>query len=162
MLQYSFGVQLAWEISGYEAANKKSSYIEVDHIMLGILSLDKIQEHIKVQSDIDYKSFIYEKEKLYNTLKSFNLNITTIRRKLREMLPKSNDTPTDNIFHRSEDCKRMFTNATCLATNFLTINHLFLTMIDWERSNVKHLLISEKVNIDQLKSDIMFSFYTKN
>lgn len=42
MVNYSIGVCLAWEISSYEAANKKASFIEIDHIMLGILSLDKM------------------------------------------------------------------------------------------------------------------------
>lgn len=46
---YSLGVRMAWEISSYEAANKKSRTIEVDHIMLGILSLNKFQKHIKLQ-----------------------------------------------------------------------------------------------------------------
>ncbi len=35
MNNYSTAVQLAWQISCYEAANKKLPFIEVDHIMLG-------------------------------------------------------------------------------------------------------------------------------
>ncbi len=162
MINYSVGVKIAWEISSYEASNKKSSNIEIDHIMLGILSLDKFQKHIKVQSDIDRDKLIYEKESLYNTLNSFNLNIITIRRKLREMLPDGNGLSSDNIFHRSEDCKKMFAEADCFANNYLTTKHLFLAIIVRESSYSRNLLIADKIDIDQLKSKIMFSFYKNN
>ncbi len=65
MVNYSIGVRLAWEISSYEAANKKAPFIEIDHIMLGILSLDKILSNIKSLAENDLDSFLYEKDKLY-------------------------------------------------------------------------------------------------
>ena len=66
MLHYSIGVRLAWEISSYEASNKKSSLIEIDHIMLGILSLDKIISNLKNLTEYDLKNFLNEKDKLYS------------------------------------------------------------------------------------------------
>ena len=162
MLDYSVGVKIAWKISSYEAANKKSSYIEVDHIMLGILSLDKIQKNIKLQSNIDNESLNYEKEKLYTTLISFNININALRRNLREILPNGISLPSDGIMHRSEDCKKMFDEAACIGNNFLKINHLFITILGWETSFARKLLVSEKVDIEKLKSEILFSLYRNN
>ena len=162
MFIYSIGVQLAWKISKYEALNKKSSFIEVDHIMLGILSLNKVIETLKNLPDIEYKNFHYEKEKLYSTLQNYDLNITPMRRNLRKALPEGDGLPSDNIYHRSRDCKQLFISAAQLANNYLTINHLFLTIIGWETSRARTILIKEKVDIDKLKSDIMFSFYKKN
>lgn len=160
MVNYSIGVRLAWEISSYEAANKKSPHIEVDHIMLGILSLDKIQDNFKLKSE--FEQLTYEKDKLYNTLKTFNINTTLTRRKLRELLPCGVGLPVDNVFHRSNDCKKIFRDASLLANNFLSINNLFQTIITWELSYMRTLLIAENVDIDKLKAEIMFSFYRKN
>jgi len=162
MRHYSFGAQLAWEISTYEAANKKSQFIEVDHIMLGILSLDKIQNNIKLQSEIELEQLIYEKDKLYNTLKAFNIDTTLTRRKLRKLLPEGDALPSDNIFHRSENCKKMFSDAAFLANNELSINNLFLTIITWKHSYMRTLLMAEKVDLDKLKAELMFSVYRKN
>lgn len=161
-MHYSVGVQIAWKIGSYEAANKKSSFIEIDHIMLGILSLDKFQKHIKVESEIDYSKLNYEKESLYNSLNSFNLDINTIRRKLREILPNGNGLPSNNIFHRSKDCKNMFAEADRFSNSYLTIKHLFRQIISMETSYFRNLLIADKIDIDQLKSEIMFSFYKNN
>jgi len=161
-MYYSIGVTIAWKISCYEAANKKSQYIEVDHIMLGILSLDKFQDYIKGLSDIDRYKFAYEKDNLYTNLNSFNIDIIKTRRKLREMIPNGNGAPPDNIFHRSTDCKKMFVEADRFANNYLTVKHLFREILNWESSFFRNLLIVDKIDIDQLKSEIMFSFYKNN
>ncbi len=159
---YSVGVKMAWEISSYEAANKKSTTIEVDHIMLGILSLEKFQKHIKLPSNINPEKLDHEKDRLYNTLDSFNLNITALRRKLRNILPNGNGLPSDNVFHRSMDCKNMFAEAACLANNHLSIKYLFLAIIMRESSCFRNVLIDEKIDINKLKSKVMFSFYKNN
>lgn len=61
MVNHSIGVRLAWEISCYEAANKKASFIEIDHLMLGILSLYNILSNHKNITESDLISFIYER-----------------------------------------------------------------------------------------------------
>ncbi|MET2984075.1 Clp protease N-terminal domain-containing protein [Aureibaculum conchae] len=159
---YSVGVKLAWEISSYEAANKKSSTIEIDHIMLGILSLDKFQKHIKLESKRDREKLNFEKDSLYHMLTSFNLNIKTLRRKLRDILPNGNGLPSNNIFHRSEDCKNMFAEAICFANNHLSLKYLFLAIILKNSSYFRTMLIDKNVDINKLKSKIMFSFYKNN
>ena len=162
MVHFSIGVQLAWEISSYEAANKKSSLIENDHIMLGILSLDKIADKIKNRQDINFEDFRYEKDKLYNTLISHNLNITTFRRRLRKALPDGNGIPSDNIFHRSEECKQMFNSSSQLANNYVRINHLFISIIGLETSYSRNFLMAENTDIVKLKTDLLFSEYMNN
>ncbi len=159
---YSVGVKVAWEISSYEAANKESTTIEIDHIMLGILSLNKFQKHIKLQANIDQEKLNSEKDRLYNTLNSFNLDIITLRRKLRDILPKGNGLPLDNIFHRSEDCKKVFAEAACFANNHLSIKYLFLAIILRNSSYFRTILIDQKIDINKLKSKVMFSYYKNN
>ena len=162
MAQYSIGVQVAWQVGGYEAANKKSTEIEVDHIMLGILSLDKIQDLTENQSKKNLEGLIKEKETLYAILISNNIEITTTRRKLRLMLPEGITQHVDSVLHRSEECKKMFNEAACIGNNFLKISHLFITILGWQTSIARNLFISENIDIERLKSEIMFSFYRKN
>jgi|GEM_PF-2574627 len=162
MVNYSIGVRLAWEISSYEAANKKASFIEIDHIMLGILSLDKILSNLKNIAETDLDSFIYEKDKLYTKLVVNQINITTFRRKLRQLIPFGEGVPSDGIFHRSLECKRMFAASSQFATNYITINHLFTAIIGIEGSYSRNLLAAKKIDVEKLKTDLLFSFYKNN
>lgn len=162
MVNYSIGVRLAWEIGSYEAANKKASFIEIDHIMLGILSLDKIQSNLKSLAGNDLDSFLYEKDKLYSKLVQNQINITSLRRKLRQLIPFGERMSSDGIFHRSNECKQMFAASAQFATNFITINHLFTSIIGIENSHSRNLLIAKKINLDKLKTEIIISVYRNN
>ena len=162
MVNYSIGVRLAWEISSYEAAIKKASFIEVDHIMLGILSLDKILSNIKNIAENDLDSFLYEKDKLYSKLIDYQINITSFRRKLRQLIPFGEGVPSDGIFHRSHECKQMFAASSQFATNYITINHLFTSIIGKEGSYSRNLLAAKKIDVEKLKTDLLFSFYKNN
>lgn len=61
MINYSIGARLAWEISSCEDANKKATFIEIDHLMLGILSLDKTLSNLKNIAESDLDSYKYER-----------------------------------------------------------------------------------------------------
>jgi ATP-dependent Clp protease ATP-binding subunit ClpC len=162
MIQYSLGVQVAWQIGSYEASYNKSPEIEIDHIMLGILSLEKIHDISKLQPEVNYGSLIDEKERLYNILKSNNIEITVFRRKLRLMLPPGNSVHVENILHRSEDCKKIFSIAACIGNNLIKVNHLFITILNSETSYARILLIRDRIDIEKLKTEIMFSAYRNN
>ncbi len=162
MLHYSIGVRLAWEISSYEASNKKSSLIEIDHIMLGILSLDKIISNLKNLTEYDLKNFLNEKDKLYSQLVEYQINITTFRRKLRQLIPFGDGLPLNSVFHRSQDCKQMFSSSRQFATNYITINHLFISIIGIENSYSRNLLLAMKVDLEKIKTALLFSFYKNN
>jgi ATP-dependent Clp protease ATP-binding subunit ClpC len=162
MLQYSIGVRLAWEISSYEASNKKSSFIEIDHIMLGILSLDKIASNIKNLAETDLDNFLYEKDKLYSKLDENSIRVTSFRRKLRQLIPFGEGVSVDNIFHRSQECKKMFSSSSQFATSYITINHLFISIIGIENSYSRNLLLAMKVDLEKIKTDLLFSFYKNN
>ena len=162
MVHFSLGVRLAWEISRYEAAAKKSRFIEIDHLMLGILSLDKILSNLKNLPESELDSFLYEKDKLFSRLIEKQINITDLRRKLRLILPIGEGVPSDGVYHRSPDCKQMFEASTQFAANYLTVNHLFISIITNENSYSRNLLLAIKVDLDKLKTDLLFSFYKNN
>ncbi|MEX2409841.1 MAG: Clp protease N-terminal domain-containing protein [Candidatus Paceibacterota bacterium] len=162
MLKYSIGVRLSWEISSYEASNKQASFIEIDHIMLGILSLDKISSNLKNLAETDLDNFLYEKDKLYTILLKYNIRVTSFRRKLRQLIPFGEEVPTDNVFHRSQECKKMFSSSSQFAANYITINHLFISIIGIENSYSRNLLLAMKVDLEKIKTDLLFSFYKNN
>lgn len=162
MINYSIGVRFAWEISSYEAVNKKSPFIEIDHIMLGILSLDKIASNLKNLVETDLDNFLYEKDNLYSKLIQNQINITSLRRKLRQLIPFGEGISSDGTFHRSYECKQMFAASAQFATNYVTINHLFASIVGIEDSYSRNLLIAYKIDVEKLKSDLLFSFYKNN
>lgn len=162
MLNYSIGIRLAWEISSYEAANKKASFIEIDHVMLGILSLDKILSNLKNIAGYDLDSIIDEKDKLYTQLVETQISITAFRRKLRQLIPFGDGVPSDGILHRSLECKRMFASSSQYATNSVTINHFFASIIGIEDSYSRILLAANKIDIEKLKTDLLFSYFKNN
>ncbi|MEN6454187.1 MAG: Clp protease N-terminal domain-containing protein [Prolixibacteraceae bacterium] len=162
IINYSIGVRLSWEIAGHEAAIKKSPFIEVDHIMLGILSLDKILPPFKVRLGADMEQLNYEKKKLRELLDAFGLDINALRIKLRRFVRDGKGVFSRDIFHRSEDCKKMFSEAECLANHFLTVNHLFITILRREKSSIRVLLTNEGVDTEKFKTEIMSSFCRNN
>lgn len=162
MIQYSLGVRLAWEIGSNEAKNKNSALIEIDHIIIGILSLEKILDQVRLKSEEEYKALFNEKESLYKVLFSFKLDSTSIRRKLRKMLPVGNGLPSDNVYHRSNSCKEVFNSASNYSSQIITIKYLFLSVLNNQVSYLSQLLVSEGIEIDKLKTELMFSEYKRN
>lgn len=130
--------------------------------MLGILSLDKIVSNLNGLSVIDLNNFIYEKDRLYRKMVENNIEITAFRRKLRQLIPFGDGLPSDNVFHRSRECKQMFTSSAKFATNYISINHLFTSIIGIESSNSMKLLQAHSVDLEKLKTSLLFSFYKKN
>ncbi len=162
MTSFSIGVKLAWEIGGYEASNKKTPLIEVDHVMLGILSLEKISDILDRFQEKDLKNLLLEKDMLYSNLVNYGIDITLFRRQLRSSMSLGNGIPSNNVFHRSPECKQMFTNSSRFATRYITINHLFTTIIGMETAYSRNLLIDLRVDLEKLKNDLLFSFYKNN
>ena len=117
---------------------------------------------IKNIAETDLDSFIYEKDKLYTKLVVNQINITTFRRKLRQLIPYGEGVPSDGIFHRSLECKQMFASSSQFATNYITINHLFTSIIGIEDSYSRNLLVAKNIDVEKLKTDLLFSFYKNN
>ncbi|SMO69438.1 hypothetical protein SAMN06265379_10564 [Saccharicrinis carchari] len=163
MKLYSVGVRLAWQVAAFEAANKKTAQIEIDHIMLGILSMEKIQERIRVRSAQDYEELLVEKEKLYKILYYNKLNPTTLRRSLRHMLPDGNGLPANGVYHRSKECKQLFVELSDYPNHYVTLKRLFLAIVNLKKASYFYqLLIRLNVNIEDIKLKIMFSVYNQN
>jgi len=162
MVQYSSGVGLAWEIAAYEAKNKNCSLIEIDHIIIGILSLEKVLGQIRLKSEAQYNSVFNEKENLYKVFLSFKMNPVIIRRELRKILPVGEGLPSSNIYHRSQSCKDVFIAASNISSQITTVKYLFLAILNNRSSYLNNTLQTEGIDIESLKTELLTSEYKRN
>ena len=128
MKKYSVGVRCAWQIASWEAVTAKSSFIEQEHLLIGLLSLDKLQTSVlyKTLADQDKKRLQQEQVSVTNLIQGLNIPSAELRRRLRERLPHKRFSITGKIIHRSESTKKCFKHAGELVNNSPEIDALIL------------------------------------
>jgi len=132
MSNLSIGVNLAWQIAAGEAADKQTEFIEKEHILIGIFSLEKIftAEGIKEKIGGDLKAFEIEYFALEDTIKSVGLNMTDLRRGLRNKVSRGNFAPRENVIHRSNDCKGYFERAQELGKGHVNLLTFLIAILE--------------------------------
>ncbi len=128
MANLSPGVNLAWQIAAYEAAEANYHFIEKEHLFIGILSLEKVVAGGPDQSGLDrnaWQDLKAEHSLLKRVLRSHGIDQTRLRRIIRKKLGNGGYKHTEKIIHRSEECKAVFANATVMPdTELITTLHL--------------------------------------
>ncbi len=121
-----------WQIAAAETVNKKSKFIEKEHLFIGALSLGKLirksTEPVSVfqtrmlkestfitEESIFTESYKPEKEVELEYLqlksvftKEFNVEETQLRRAIRNRLPEGDYIYKEDVIHRSSECKHYF------------------------------------------------------
>ena len=111
MANLSPGVNLAWQIAAYEAAEANYHFIEKEHLFIGILSLEKVVAGGPDQSGLDqnaWQELKTENSVLNKVLGSFGIEQTRLRRIIRKKLGNGGYKHTEKTIHRSETCKALF------------------------------------------------------
>jgi ATP-dependent Clp protease ATP-binding subunit ClpC len=111
MTELSVGATLAWQIAAAEARAVNYQYIEKEHLMVGIFSLEKVLMLGPEESGLEPKAqqaLLVELNALKDLLHGFGLNSTQLRRQLYKRLGEGNYKHTEKIIHRSEACKKIF------------------------------------------------------
>jgi class 3 adenylate cyclase/predicted ATPase len=126
--KYSIGTRCAWQIASWEASLLKSSFIEQEHLLIGLFSLDKIihSATFKTLTEPDQQQLKTEQVQLAVFLKELNIQAVHFRRRLRARLPRRRFVLTGKIIHRSEDTRRCFKHAEDLANNSAEVDVLLL------------------------------------
>jgi ATP-dependent Clp protease ATP-binding subunit ClpC len=126
MSELSAGANLAWQFAAGEAANKRSEFIEREHIFMGILSLEKVfvVEEIREKIGPQIKQLEIEYFALEDVIRSLALDMTKMRRAIRDRLPEGDYTYKEKVIHRSSECKTYFQRAGELGKG--EVNSLFL------------------------------------
>jgi len=126
--KYSIGVRCAWQIASWEASLLKSSFIEPEHLLIGLFSLNKLNhtDINKTLPDHDQQQLKLEQAKVESFLKDLSIPVTDFRRRLRSKLPHRHFALKGKIIHRSDNTRRCFRQAEDLSNNSTEIDALLL------------------------------------
>jgi len=153
MTELSFSANLALQLSAQEAAVAWSEFIEPQHILIGICSLEKI---LMQADDLDpsaRQSLQLEKDAIEEILRHFELDATDLRRSVRDELSEGGYEHTDKIIHRSPACKQVFKRAIALAESAETVTciHLLAAVLEQPNPLITSVIETEGVVINNLR-----------
>lgn len=145
MKKLSIGSSLAWQIAANEANAGKFQLIEKEHILIGILSLEKLLMLRPEKSGLrqqDYHTLQLEYDFIANLLHESEIDTTQLRRQLREKMGDGNYEHTENVIHRSKVCKGIFNRSQELAVSSSEISciHLFAAIMDEPKGTINHVI----------------------
>lgn len=110
----SFSADMAWRIAAYEAAASGYKFIEKEHLLIGIVSIEKLIADGPEQAGIkqnDWQVLKAEHSLFKRVLRSHGIDETKLRRTIRKRLGNGGYKHTEKTIHRSEECKAVFAKA---------------------------------------------------
>ena len=135
MADFSVGVFLSWQIAAGEAAAANHQFIEKEHILIGIFSLEKLfilnaeESGLKPQ---ERHAVQVEHDVIEDVLRGFELDLTQLRRQLRKRLGQGNYKHVEKVIHRSDASKKIFNRVGELPTptREITCLHLLAAILE--------------------------------
>ncbi|MBF0563680.1 MAG: AAA family ATPase [Nitrospirae bacterium] len=152
-MNFSPALDLTWQIAANEAAYAMYKYIEKERIFIGICKLADISEQDFNEANIgvDFKTGT---ENLNDFFAGLKIDITTLRRILRGVLGKGDHRNTENVIHRSMDCKRVFDLAEELAertgSTETCVFHMLAAILQEPGQSIKRAMDYAKIDIAEL------------
>lgn len=146
MTHLSPAAVMAWKIAMLEALKSGSEYLEKEHLLIGLYSLEKVLTLKDLHRDPRAsKQVLEEKDALDFPLCNAGLDATIFRRMIRTTLSPGKVTGKEKILHRSLDCRNCFERAATLA-NGKEVNcvHLFNAIL--ENPGLKILKVVEQAS----------------
>ncbi|MBV5330444.1 MAG: hypothetical protein JZU65_22890, partial [Chlorobium sp.] len=160
MKPFSIAVDTAWKLAVWEASAAKSQFIEKEHAVIGLLSLGKIAEGKPDDMQLDreqWNSVRAEWAALRQVFAAYSLDATTLRRKLRKAVGKGSHQHTENVIHRSAECKAFFQIAAALADEATEISslHLLAAIVGEPGDLLGKLFAEYGINPTDLKAKLL-------
>jgi len=128
MKSLSPSVGIAWRIAAHEAVGSGYRCIEKEHLLIGIVSIEKIIADGPGQAGFDqnaWQDLKAEHSLFKRVLRSYGIDQTKLRRMIRQKLGNGGYKHTERTIHRSEECKVVFANAAVMPdTKLITTMHL--------------------------------------
>ncbi|MBI1921869.1 MAG: ATP-dependent Clp protease ATP-binding subunit [Geobacter sp.] len=158
LLSQSIGT--AWQIAAWEASTASSQFIEKEHFVIGILSLEKVLAGKPEEMGLDRRQWnqvMGECAALKEVLRPVGLDMTRLRRELRKRLRKGSHQHTGKVIHRSPECKAVFQIADTLAGNAQEVStlHLLAAIVGDPGTLLGQLLLEASVNNAELKKNLL-------
>ncbi|MBI5234979.1 MAG: ATP-dependent Clp protease ATP-binding subunit [Deltaproteobacteria bacterium] len=117
MKELSVGSAIAWDMSVREAVRVRSPQIEKEHVLIGLMSLDKAVALTPGDMNVSGDGWAELKKEyavLSSALSKSGLAMPGVRRALRARLPVGSCDHTEKVVHRSAECKGYFARAESL------------------------------------------------
>ena len=148
----------AWKIAAGEAASAGFQHVEKEQLTLGVLSLEKLDQHLFQKSEEARISILDESKALGQALKSLGLDSTRLRHALREKLGHGHYRHKEDIVHRSQDCKQYFARAYALteADREITTLHMLVAVLEDPGDKIMAVLDEFNADPDELL-ELLFS-----
>jgi len=149
----------AWMAAVHEAVNAESEYIEKEHILQGVFSLDKFVKYNASQLDITEQEMvriIADHQILSECLSGLNTDMAKVRRAIRYVLPKGGYKHTNKgVIHRSENCKKLFLKAAAIKVSGSTsLFDLLLVIVEDPGPVISAAFSSLNLDTAELKNSI--------
>src|SRR4051794_11603276 len=87
MPELTVAADLAWRIAALEAQRGRASAISLDHLLVGLLSLDKLLEPSAGLSRYKHEAVQAERDTLTRALDGLGLDLAAARRAIRRSIP---------------------------------------------------------------------------
>ena len=141
MKNLSFAASAAWQVSAQEAAAGEYALIEVDHLLVGILSLEKIGT-VDGLDPLSQEALQEETVAVEEVLGAFGLDPTSLRRSVRKRLGKGMGRSAEKTVHRNPACRQIFQRAGELAGagDEITCLHLLAAILEQPSAVVSSVL----------------------
>jgi ATP-dependent Clp protease ATP-binding subunit ClpC len=160
MKHLSIAAYTAWRLAVWEASAANSKFVEKEHAAIGILSLEKVAvgkpDDMKLNRE-QWNSVRAEWSALREVFSACSIDTTILRRELRKRIGKGSHQHTENVIHRSPECKAFFQIAAALAGEAEPVSALhLLAAIVGEPGYLLGLLLKENaVTPIDLKTQIL-------
>jgi len=158
MSELSVGATAAWEYAAGEAAYGRHQFIEREHLLMGICSLEKVLAAEGQGQELDSRvaqALQTESDAIRGILGAFKLEPKVMRRALREHIGTGDYQHAESVIHRSEECKGFFRLAETLARaagpDQVRCVHLLAAVLEKPGEAIAAVLTRLGANLDELR-----------
>jgi ATP-dependent Clp protease ATP-binding subunit ClpC len=160
MKPHSPSTATTWQIAAWEASSAAFQFIEKEHLVIGILSLEKVLADKPEEMSLNQQQWdqmMTEYTALREVSQTVELDMTSLRRELRKRLGNGSYQHTEKVIHRSPDCKAFFQIADELAGNAQEVSalHLLAAIVGEPGTMIGQLLLEASVNHAELKKQLL-------
>ncbi len=153
-MRISEGASKAWDVAVEEAARSKYGQVEKEHLMIGLLSLEKKLGMSEVGNDARLMMRAENgavENVLYGALEGHDVAVARLRRSIRQGLDEGREAPED-VIHRSEACKRIFDRALELSPykKEASCIHLLAAVLEDPGPVIEQALLEEGIKVKDM------------
>jgi len=160
MKPLSIAADTAWRLAVWEASSMNSEFIEKEHTVIGLLSLEKVAagkpEDMKLNRE-QWNSIRAEWDAMREVFAACSLDGTDLRRELRKQIAKGSHKHEANVIHRSPECKEFFQKASDLTGDAPTVSalHLLAAIMGEPDELLEKLLTERSVAPSDIKARLL-------